>query len=254
MIDLRKLTYGKNLSDLETQVLYYLVDHLDEVLALGVRGVASANFTSTSTIMRLAKKLGYKGFIDMYYQLVGLHGKSETHNASLEINRDFIHQFAHEMSVDEKSYAALVELASHLHQSDGLVFIYGCGFSALMAEYLAKKLLVLGLRCIYSDGADSIGVFENNLEHIDTLIAFSRSGMSHNVLNRARTAHENNISLAAFVSDKPNELASLADYVICAADDKHLDDQNMKPTLFFTRQMMLIEVLIYEYYAASIPS
>ena len=67
-----------------------------------------------------------------------------------------------------------------------LVFIYGMGFSSLMAEYLAKKLLVLGIKCIYSDAADSIGIFENNLEDIGVLIVFSRSGRSSHVLNRVR--------------------------------------------------------------------
>ena len=48
----------------------------------------------------------------------------------------------------------------------------------MMAEYLAKKLLVLGIKvAFFLDGADSIGVFENNLEDIGVFIVFSRSGV-----------------------------------------------------------------------------
>lgn len=54
----------------------------------------------------------------------------------------------------------------------------------MMANYLGKKLLVLGIKCILSDGADSIGIFENNMESIGVFIAFSRSGRSPHVLNR----------------------------------------------------------------------
>ena len=46
----------------------------------------------------------------------------------------------------------------------------------MMAEYLAKKLLVLGIKCIFSDGADSIGVFENNLEDIGVFYRFFQIG------------------------------------------------------------------------------
>ena len=70
MIDLSKLTDGKNLSEMEKTVLYYIVEHIDEVLKMGVRGVAKENFTSSSTITRLTKKLGYSGFVDMYYKLL----------------------------------------------------------------------------------------------------------------------------------------------------------------------------------------
>lgn len=250
-IDLSKFVSGKNLSETEEQVLYYMVEHLDSVLKLGVRGVARANYTSTSTIMRLAKKMGHTGFIDLYYSLVSLTTNAQT-SCAIDINSNFIKQFSNEMQVDEVSYGSICSLAQTLSKKDGVIFIYGCGFSSLMAEYLAKKMLVLGISCIYSDGADSIGVFENNLEHISLLVLFSRSGKSHHVLNRARTAHENGIPIASFTSDTADELPQLSTWVMRAQDDNVLDDQNMRPTLFFTRTMMLIEILIYEYYAANV--
>ena len=61
-----------------------------------------------------------------------------------------------------------------------------------------KKLLVLGIKCILSDGADSIGIFENNMESIGVFIAFSRSGRSPYVLNRVKTAEENSIFTVGF--------------------------------------------------------
>ena len=78
------------------------------------------------------------------------------------------------------------------------VFIYGMGFSSMMANYLGKKLLVLGIKCILSDGADSIGIFENNMESIGVFIAFSRSGRSPYVLNRVKTAERNSIFTVGF--------------------------------------------------------
>ena len=58
-IDIEKLTCGIQLTDIERNVLEYLLTHLDQALKLGVRGVARENFTSTSTVMRLSRKLGY---------------------------------------------------------------------------------------------------------------------------------------------------------------------------------------------------
>ena len=82
-LDLNKLTCGVSLTDTEQAVLEYLLLHLDEALKLGVRGVAKANFTSTSTVMRLSRKLGYNGFIEMYYKLLGAVGEG---SQSYELN------------------------------------------------------------------------------------------------------------------------------------------------------------------------
>ena len=64
-MNLTKLTQGKNLTENERMVLDYLMENLDTALSQGVRAIARNNYTSTSTIMRLAKKLGYSGFVDM---------------------------------------------------------------------------------------------------------------------------------------------------------------------------------------------
>ena len=126
------------------------------------------------------------------------------------------------------------------------------GFSSMMANYLGKKLLVLGIKCILSDGADSIGIFENNMESIGVFIAFSRSGRSPHVLNRVKTAEENSIFTVGFTHAGDSPLKEQSDCVIEVEDDNPLDDRNMKPTLYFAKTMMMIELLIYEYYRISI--
>ena len=73
-MNIEKITQGKNLTDTERTVLEYILDHLDTVQTEGVRGVARANYTSTSTIMRLARKMNYSGFVDMCYKLRSLVG------------------------------------------------------------------------------------------------------------------------------------------------------------------------------------
>lgn len=135
-LDLNKLTCGVSLTDTEQAVLEYLLLHLDEALKLGVRGVAKANFTSTSTVMRLSRKLGYNGFIEMYYKLLGAVGEG---NQSYELNEGFISHFAGEGAVSMENYRSLRLAAEKIYQTDQVVFIYGMGFSSMMAEYLAKS-------------------------------------------------------------------------------------------------------------------
>ena len=248
-LDLNKLTCTASLTDTERAVLEFLLTHIDEALKLGVRGVAKANFTSTSTVMRLSRKLGYNGFIEMYYKLLGAAGKG---TPVYELNEGFLSHFAGDGNVSMENYRSLRLAAQRIHKTDQMVFIYGIGFSSMMAEYLAKKLLVLGIKCIFSDGADSIGVFENNLEDIGVFIAFSRSGRSPYVLNRVKMAEENSVFTMGFTNDGASPLKEYCSCVIEVPDDNPLDDRNMKPTLFFSKTITMIELLIYEYYQISI--
>ena len=248
-LDLNKLTCTASLTDTERAVLEFLLTHIDEALKLGVRGVAKANFTSTSTVMRLSRKLGYNGFIEMYYKLLGAAGKG---TPVYELNEGFLSHFAGDGNVSMENYRSLRLAAQRIHKTDQMVFIYGMGFSSMMAEYLAKKLLVLGIKCIFSDGADSIGVFENNLEDIGVFIAFSRSGRSPYVLNRVKMAEENSVFTMGFTNDGASPLKEYCSCVIEVPDDNPLDDRNMKPTLFFSKTITTIELLIYEYYQISI--
>lgn len=248
-LDLNKLTCTASLTDTERAVLEFLLTHIDEALKLGVRGVAKANFTSTSTVMRLSRKLGYNGFIEMYYKLLGAAGKG---TPVYELNEGFLSHFAGDGNVSMENYRSLRLAAQRIHKTDQMVFIYGMGFSSMMAEYLAKKLLVLGIKCIFSDGADSIGVFENNLEDIGVFIAFSSSGRSPYVLNRVKMAEENSVFTMGFTNDGASPLKEYCSCVIEVPDDNPLDDRNMKPTLFFSKTITMIELLIYEYYQISI--
>jgi len=101
MIDLSKLIDGKNLTDAEEKVLRYIIDHIDDVIKMGVRTIAKNNYTSTSTIMRLTKKLGYAGFVDMYYRLLPLVKNADSSRCE---NMDFINSFLNNSILQNYNY------------------------------------------------------------------------------------------------------------------------------------------------------
>lgn len=250
MVDISKLMVGKNLTETEKTVLRYMIEHIEDAMKLGVRGIAKENFTSSSTVMRLTKKMGYAGFVDMYYKLLPYVKNA---SGSLEMNMQFVDDFTSTSLLKYDSYKQMKELARLIHRMTGqFIFIYATGFSAILAEYLNKKLLVLGQKCIYSNGMDSIGVFENNLEHMGLLISVSRSGETKSVLDRVRTAVENNIPVVSFTNDTENSIRSLADFTFTVEDSNKLDDRNMMANTFFPNVLMLMELLIYEYHKAAL--
>lgn len=246
IVDLSKLTEGRNLTEIEENVLRYMIEHMDSMLKMGVRGVAKENFTSTSTIMRLSKKLGYNGFVDMYYKLLPLVNRTQDH---VSTDLQFINSFCTNSLLKYNSYDDIREFARRICQiKSGYIFLYATGFSAIPVEYLTKKLLVLGLKCIYSNGMDSIGVFENNLEDMEMLVVVSRSGETKWVADRVKTAAENGIYTVSFTNEAKNRVSSLTNMQFRIEDSNKLDDRNMMANTFFPNVIMLMELLIYEYH------
>ena len=95
---------------------------------------------------------------------------------------------------------------------------------------------------------DSIGVFENNLAGMGMLITISRSGETQSVVDRAKIAKENGIFIVSFTNELENRVNALADIAFRIEDNNKLDDRNMMANTFFPNVLMLMELLIYEYY------
>ncbi|MBP3041178.1 MurR/RpiR family transcriptional regulator [Bacillaceae bacterium Marseille-Q3522] len=246
MVDISKIIQGKNLTELDVQVLQYIVDHIDSVLQKGVREIAKENFTSPATVIRLSKKMGYTGFIDMYYHLLPLVEKVVVQQTGaigdfpVISPEDFFHYNTKE------DIGRFVEKVLHLRKR--FIFIYATGFSGIAAEYLYKKLLVLGKKAILASGMDSVGVFENNLEDTGALVVISKSGETEQVIDKLRAANEHGIYTVSFTKETSNRVAELSDLNFKIVDSTKLDDRNMLPNIFFPRLLMLFELIIKTYF------
>ncbi|RGM75661.1 MurR/RpiR family transcriptional regulator [Collinsella sp. OM07-12] len=246
-IDLSKIIGDRRLSDAERAVLQFVAAHLAEARTLGVREIARRCFTSPSTVMRLTRKLGYNGFVDMCYRLQAEYTGCPPSVVKPNGAASNLDSRAPDLAPSPAGGAALPDVARVLRHSIGFVHIYGCGFSSLTAAYLSKKLLGLGVRALHSSADDSIAIFENNLDRTDALIVFSRSGRTPRVLDRVKIAGEEGICTVAFTGDRPSPLRDACDFPILVADEQALDDRNTDFTLYFARCIALIEYLMDEY-------
>lgn len=245
MIDISKIVQGKNLTEIDVQLVHYIIENIDTVLHMGVRKIAKENFTSPATVIRLSKKLGYTGFVDMYYQLLPLVKKADLpQNGVME---DFL-EISEKDFLDHNSledFQSFINNVLNLKQS--YIFIYATGFSAIAAEYLYKKLLVLGRKTIFASGTDSIGVFENNLEDIGALVAISKSGETQLIIDKLQAAKEHQIFTVSFTKETDNRIAELSDLNFKIIDHSKLDDRNMLPNSFFPSLMLMFEFIIKQY-------
>lgn len=240
-----KLIREKNLTDTEQMVLNYILAHLDTVQTEGVRGVARANYTSTSTIMRLARKMGYSGFVDMCYQLRSF---TEAPRQTMQEEEEFLNGFDAASLLNYNTYTQLKTCAEKIQeQKDKIVFIYGTGFSGTVCTYLTQKLVNMGILCVSATAGDSVGIFENTLARMGLFFCISKSGETAEVRDKIKTAQENGVCTVAITGEQENSVGHYADLWFRIENQWKLDDKNTMPNTFFPQTMMLIELIAYEY-------
>ncbi|KKK39751.1 RpiR family transcriptional regulator [Mesobacillus campisalis] len=239
-----------DLSDAEKDILAFLIQKKFENEQLSIRKAADELFVSTTSIIRLCKKLGFSGYSEFIYNLSlkvkqavdSDTGKiTEIHQPMEDALSEFINHFRTTFkSIDEKSIQDfLTEIAQHK-----MIYFYGAGFSTLFSNYLAKKLELFGYYVSNTSTSDSRAIFFNNIQKYGLLIIFSRSGETGKVIEKVRIAKEKGIKTILFTGNSKSTTAGMADIVFTVLDPTIESQQEFQVTSFESNMFMLIDIIL----------
>ena len=231
--DIYKLADKYKLTETEVQVLRYILDNHEQSMNMAVRDVANLNYTSAATVIKLSKKMGYTGYIDMVYRLnfmIKNRQMDQNHTSDLtsfmnNIPSDCLEHFIEQIRV---------------HRNH-LILVSATGFSTPLAEYIERKLLVTGFRCIKTNAYE---VYDSNKLGASLMIAVSRSGETDTIVRVADSAHENQMDIISFTGEQMNHIAGISTVNIPILDDKALDDRNLQANYFYARVIIVFEHLM----------
>ncbi|WP_070328663.1 MurR/RpiR family transcriptional regulator [Exiguobacterium aurantiacum] len=239
------LLKGKNrLTEMEYSVLLFAAENVSLVREMNIRELAARCYTSPATIIRLCKKLGFKGYSEFLFFLKGqqptLHQTQTTHFEAWD------DQFKMFLTNFERTNTLISEqtLAFHrLLDESRSIFLYGAGFSTFFAEYMAKKLHLLKKQAWVSSAGDSRSLFLAHIEHQDLFIAFSRSGETESVLEKAQIAKQHDIPVIAFTRATKNRLGDLASVHIPIYDDQR--EESKAASSYDSNLLLVMEMLLH---------
>lgn len=143
-MDLEIVTKGKQLSDNDRIILTYLASHVNELEGVSLRKIAATLYTSPATIVRLAQKLEFSGYLELFYFLKNQY---QPQNQLVEATVD--------ISIPTEKIAPSIQAMKKIYQENQgkFITIYATGFSSIIAEYLYKKLLVNGIKTLFVSAA-----------------------------------------------------------------------------------------------------
>lgn len=167
------------LNDTDRKILACIRESLSRPDArTSIREVARQSFVSTTTVVRLAGKLGYRGYSDMMYafrrRIAEERGAEPGEDAS---------------AADPAQIEAFVEGIWACR--DRCIFVCGMGNSAVTAGYIAKRLSILGIAAydgspydvLRSDAKPSVAILiskRGEASELTRIAAFARE-MGHGV-------------------------------------------------------------------------
>jgi RpiR family transcriptional regulator, carbohydrate utilization regulator len=239
------------LRDSEKKIIEFIEQNQEEIIHLSITEVAERSETSESSVVRLCKRLGYKGFQDLKINLAKeviapekqileviekgddlVMIKKKVFQSNIQALYDTI-----EVCNDDEIRKA-VEAISNAR----LIEFYGTGGSGTVALDAHHKLLKLGIKSFaYNDPvlqAMSASVLTNE----DVVIGISHTGSNTDVLAALKLAKEAGATLICITNSSKSPITNISDIVLQSASKESL----FRTDAFSSRiaQLTIIDLLV----------
>ncbi|HDO1322076.1 TPA: MurR/RpiR family transcriptional regulator [Aeromonas veronii] len=210
-------TYSQTLQRLGQFVL----DQPQRVLYLTITELARESGTSEASVTRLCRGVGCRGYTEfkMALALETQQEQSSQHQASAT---SAFSTLIEESVAALRDTGALVSQQALLQSAELLekarqIQIYGVAASAIIGEYLAYRLLRMGISAQQFSDMHRAAMNATSLKPGDVVIAVSSSGSTKDLLHAVQLGKEHGASIIVLSNTSRSPLATQADQLLVAA-------------------------------------
>ena len=231
------------LTEDERKVITSITSHIERgEKRVGIQQIANENFLSTTSIVKMCKRLGFDGYSELYYHLSRQMAASGGRQAE-DLER-LIDNYSPDLPA---RFRALLREAR-----DGKMFTTGEGFSNIVGTYIAQRLSICGFRAYNNVHFYDYMLFQEAhqravRDETAVMFAVSQSGETEPVLNDVRHAKQHGHRIVSFTKRGDSSLARLSDLVFVLDGSKQTLAGSL-PNPFFGHVILLFEELVAQYF------
>lgn len=228
MIISNKLESSDSFSKSEKVLAQYILMKKENIEKLSTKDLASATFTSPSTVVRLSQKLGFSGWNELKEKYIEELRYLNNHFSNIDPNFPFeshdtlmniaskIGQLASETISDTLSLLKTEDLkkAVDLLNKAKVINVYGTSNSLLMAYDFKHKMLRINRSVEIMNLPDEQVYVASNSSPEHCAILISYSGETTEVLKNVKILKNNKTPMIALTSIGENSLKSFVDCTI----------------------------------------
>ena len=230
-MDFKYLCDKYQLNDTETTILKYLQENILDLKKIGIRKVAKDNYTSTTTVYKLCKKLNFEGYSDMIYHF--------TYSSQIDDSETNIDIYT---NTNKQIDNNLEEFNSILKKYENkLIMFVSTGISQTIANYMNERLSVNGYRSIANA---HLQLLSKNHKNEVLVFAISRSGETKSIIDILEQARNNDIEVISFVGNANSKIAKLSTLPIIIQGQDDFAKLKNPPNTFFSELILIFECFI----------
>ena len=230
-MNIEHLIHKYDLDKLERKIIEYLYNNIDTIKELGIRKVAADNYTSTSMIYKLVKKLGFKGYAEMIYYI------AYTYNQNEKIEK--LNKYS-ELYKSVQPYKKEFNELLNSYKNKQIV-ITGMGFSDIISKFVSESLFLKGYKTIPTI---HMKLLSENYKDELLIIAISQSGETSRLVEVIDDASNNGFNIIALTANKYSKLASKANLTIPIGEYDSFKVASESFNTFFGELLLVFEYLI----------
>jgi DNA-binding MurR/RpiR family transcriptional regulator len=209
-------------SPAEQRVAAYFLDHRTQLMGTPIDEVAKACHTSKTTVVRLCKLNGYKGFKEFCMALsanLAVKRENPLTYTDVQTGSDLAHIMEDttrrnigglQSTMQVLSYTELDKAVQAIHNAKRVDF-YGMGISALIALDAQHKFLRINKVSFTSQDPHVQVVSAASLKEGDVAVFFSYSGETSDTLDTLRVARQGGATVISVTKYAPNPLSERCD-------------------------------------------
>ena len=225
-----------NLSKTDQRIATFILDNRLTVPTMALREIAEGCATSSPTVSRFIKRLGFDDFNDLRLSLARDEGEQtsttsvigrSTESVSLDRFQESLHyiltcktaELADTVArLDEQTIVHLIERFNQAQT----ILIAGVGNTRTLADNMAFKLRHLGLPGVSLASASDAIAFIPTMTPQDILVVISSSGLSRRLDRLVGLANDLSIPVAIITSNPQSPLIEQSQYVIMSTQRDRL--------------------------------
>ena len=223
-----------SLSSTERQIAQYILENPDETTSLTVRELAGRTFSSPSSVVRICRAVGFRGYKELRHALIlelatlGEHGSHPeqdiTPQDSLQQIVDKVTRKNIQCLLDTQKLLLVDELEAcvELLERSRTVLLFGIGSSLCVAKDTYLKFLRIEKPCVVNEDWHSQLLQARNATAQDLGIVFSYSGQTVEMIQCMEEMRANGTPVIAVTRYYPSQVAQLADHVLYVAANESL--------------------------------
>lgn len=195
----------QSLNDLELSLYNYIIKIKDRVVNMTIRELANEAHVSTTTVLRLCKKLGFNGFSEFKVKFKILIEEEKVSKVSGDTGEliNFL-QCVENSELEEK----LEKLSGIVKEAANIMFI-GSGTSGILCQYAARFLSSIGKFAVYIDDP----YFPANSRYYENsvVIALSVSGETRVILEYISKLRSEGCTIVSITNKEDSTIAKISD-------------------------------------------